>query len=274
MRLRVSPLLRCLVTISAASPLTPVHHAHDADAGSAQPFLRRCGRRCVVLPWLAGDLCPPCVLVLIGRGPCAYRVSGLLELVHVRGLRQDAVCVVSQHDQYVSREDGARPAGCVCALRYGTILSSHWCSCARFCLCRGAGLVNTRSIPFLYCFSQCLLPRPSDWRSHVDVTGGSGHARVTRFLVMYTSMVSVATHASGFWLLDESKNTPFTPEASLLEFLAAGEPPIFVGYVLVLGVRRVCRWLLNAIALLHTTKVREHCGEGSGGTVPDCGGGA
>jgi hypothetical protein len=52
----------------------------------------------------------------------------------------------------------------------------------QLCICRisvhsGSDLVHARAIPFLYCFSEKLLPRPSDWLSNIDITGAKADAQ-------------------------------------------------------------------------------------------------
>ena len=56
--------------------------------------------------------------------------------------------------------------------------------------------------PVLCCFSESVVPRPADWPSYVRVTG--------------------------YWFLDAEAD--WTPPRDLAEFLAAGEPPVYVGF--------------------------------------------
>ena len=62
-------------------------------------------------------------------------------------------------------------------------------------------LVQKREIPFLYSFSEYFIPKPSDWGSHIHITG--------------------------FWFIERSQ---WSPDESLQRFLDAGEPPVFVGF--------------------------------------------
>ncbi|MBA3468482.1 MAG: glycosyltransferase family 1 protein [Herpetosiphonaceae bacterium] len=60
----------------------------------------------------------------------------------------------------------------------------------------------SRDVPVLYGYSQHVLPRPSDWpASH---------------------------HVTGYWFLDTPPD--WTPPADLVDFLDAGEPPIYIGF--------------------------------------------
>lgn len=51
--------------------------------------------------------------------------------------------------------------------------------------------------------SSSLLPKPSDWGEHISVAG---------------------------YFLQDNENTSFNPPTSLCEFLAAGKPPIYIGF--------------------------------------------
>lgn len=62
-------------------------------------------------------------------------------------------------------------------------------------------LIQTRKIPFLYCFSPILVPKPKDWESHIYV--------------------------NGFWCLEKSD---WKPDENLQRFLDSGSKPIFVGF--------------------------------------------
>ena len=57
-------------------------------------------------------------------------------------------------------------------------------------------------MPVLYGYSSYVLPRPNDWADNYDVTG--------------------------YWFLDEPKD--WTPPSDLVEFLDAGEPPVYIGF--------------------------------------------
>ncbi|TEY61488.1 hypothetical protein BOTCAL_0168g00210 [Botryotinia calthae] len=65
----------------------------------------------------------------------------------------------------------------------------------------GAGLAEALKIPFTYCWSPALIPKPVDWPSYIDVCG--------------------------FFFREE---TPYTPDRELAEFLKAGPMPIYIGF--------------------------------------------
>jgi sterol 3beta-glucosyltransferase len=103
-------------------------------------------------------------------------------------------------------------------------------------LCTRAGV----PIPVLYPYSRHLLPPPTDFPPHVHVTGS--------------------------WFLEPT--TPWEPPASLLAFLDAGPPPVYVGFGSSggRGARRRSQVVLDALA---------HAGQrgvltrGWGGLAPD-----
>ncbi len=61
---------------------------------------------------------------------------------------------------------------------------------------------RTRGLPVLYGFSPAVIPAPTDWGDEIHVTG--------------------------FWFLDSAKD--WTPPADLIDFLAAGPPPVYIGF--------------------------------------------
>ncbi|KAH0269446.1 sterol glucosyltransferase, partial [Aureobasidium melanogenum] len=65
----------------------------------------------------------------------------------------------------------------------------------------GPALAQMLKIPFTYCFSPGLVPKPKDWPDYVDVCG---------FFFRCTPA--------------------YTPESGLVDFLAAGPPPVYFGF--------------------------------------------
>ncbi|KAF8913387.1 hypothetical protein CPB85DRAFT_1561165 [Mucidula mucida] len=66
----------------------------------------------------------------------------------------------------------------------------------------GPGILDSLRIPWTYCMSPALVPKPADWLQHIDVTG--------------------------FYFLDLATN--YTPPSDLAQFLEAGPPPIYIGF--------------------------------------------
>ena len=66
----------------------------------------------------------------------------------------------------------------------------------------GPGLAERLKVPWTYCMSPALVPKPKDWSNHIDVVG--------------------------FYFLDLA--TSFTPPDDLASFLASGETPVYIGF--------------------------------------------
>ncbi|KAH7045850.1 hypothetical protein B0J12DRAFT_627325, partial [Macrophomina phaseolina] len=66
-----------------------------------------------------------------------------------------------------------------------------------------AGLIHRLKVPVTYCWSPSLLPKPRDWPSTIDV--------------------------SGFFFLP-TDTSAYTPPSDLAQFLAAGPPPLYIGF--------------------------------------------
>ncbi|KAF7294590.1 Glycosyltransferase family 1 protein [Mycena indigotica] len=66
----------------------------------------------------------------------------------------------------------------------------------------GPSLLDRVKIPWTYCMSPALVPKPDDWKNHIDVVG--------------------------FYFLDLA--TTFRPPHDLAAFLAAGDPPVYIGF--------------------------------------------
>ena len=64
------------------------------------------------------------------------------------------------------------------------------------------GRMNRQKYPFLYGYSPSVVPKPSDWRDWLHVTG--------------------------YWFLDRPAD--WQPPAPLVDFLAAGPPPVYIGF--------------------------------------------
>jgi len=65
------------------------------------------------------------------------------------------------------------------------------------------GALNDHKIPFLYNFSNSIVPKPSDWQEWIDI--------------------------SGYWFLDNPE-VNWTPPQSLTDFLNAGPKPVYIGF--------------------------------------------
>jgi UDP:flavonoid glycosyltransferase YjiC (YdhE family) len=66
----------------------------------------------------------------------------------------------------------------------------------------GTNLVERLKVPYTYCWSPALIPKPADWGAHIGV--------------------------SGFFFLPSA--TDYKPDPKLQAFLDAGEPPVYIGF--------------------------------------------
>ena len=64
------------------------------------------------------------------------------------------------------------------------------------------GMASRLRIPWTYCWSPALIPKPADWGSYIDI--------------------------SGFFFLNLASN--YIPAPDLAEFLASGPPPVYIGF--------------------------------------------
>ncbi|KAL0575377.1 hypothetical protein V5O48_006590 [Marasmius crinis-equi] len=82
----------------------------------------------------------------------------------------------------------------------------------------GPSLVDALKVPWTYCMSPALVPKPPDWKSNI---GKSFHNMPDLVLKTLADVV-------GFYFLDLA--TSYTPPDDLAEFLAAGDPPVYIGF--------------------------------------------
>ncbi len=97
-------------------------------------------------------------------------------------------------------------------------------------------LPDGRPIEVLHAVSEHVLPRPADWPAHA--------------------------HLSGYWFLDGED--AWTPPQDLVEFLDAGEPPVYVGFGSMAG-RDPARMTREVVAALEQAGVRGILASGWGG---------
>ncbi|CAE7079432.1 unnamed protein product [Rhizoctonia solani] len=63
-------------------------------------------------------------------------------------------------------------------------------------------MIERCAVPWTYCLSPALVPKPGDWMTHIDVVG--------------------------FYFLDLASD--YSPPENLIEFLKSGEPPVYIGF--------------------------------------------
>lgn len=102
------------------------------------------------------------------------------------------------------------------------------------------GVLTRLRIPYTYCWSPALIPKPTDWGTHIDI--------------------------AGFYFLNLASN--YTPDPELAAFLAAGPPPIYIGFgsIVVEDPNALTRMIFDAVA---ETGVRALVSKGWGGLGAD-----
>ncbi|KAI1198521.1 hypothetical protein F5X97DRAFT_299379 [Nemania serpens] len=102
------------------------------------------------------------------------------------------------------------------------------------------GVLTRLRIPYTYCWSPALIPKPNDWGNHLDI--------------------------AGFYFLNLASS--FTPEPELAAFLAAGPPPVYIGFgsIVVDDPDGLTRKIFDAVA---QTGVRALVSKGWGGLGAD-----
>ncbi|OBR10191.1 Glycosyltransferase family 28 domain-containing protein [Colletotrichum higginsianum IMI 349063] len=98
------------------------------------------------------------------------------------------------------------------------------------------GVLTRLRIPYTYCWSPALIPKPNDWGREIDI--------------------------SGFYFLNLA--SAFTPDPDLAAFLAAGPPPVYIGFgsIVVDDPNALTRMIFDAV---HRTSVRALVSKGWGG---------
>ncbi|KAH8587380.1 hypothetical protein B0O99DRAFT_733683 [Bisporella sp. PMI_857] len=92
----------------------------------------------------------------------------------------------------------------------------------------GPLLAETLRVPFTYCWSPALVPKPRDWPAHIDVCG---------------------------FFFREAPN--FDPPADLSQFLSKGPPPVYIGFgsIVIDDPDKMTAMILEAIQLTNTRAV-------------------
>lgn len=81
----------------------------------------------------------------------------------------------------------------------------------------GPALTQMLKVPFTYCFSPGLVPKPKDWPEYVGK-----YSEITLFYHTYA-----LPDVCGFFFRDAPA---YDPEPGLAKFLAAGPPPVYIGF--------------------------------------------
>jgi sterol 3beta-glucosyltransferase len=84
----------------------------------------------------------------------------------------------------------------------------------------GAGLADRLKIPFMYCWSPSVIPKPEDWKEHI------GRYCVVTPLKAGVDRLALPSDVVGYFFLDDSH---YEPSPELSAFLQSGPPPIYIG---------------------------------------------
>jgi UDP:flavonoid glycosyltransferase YjiC (YdhE family) len=108
-------------------------------------------------------------------------------------------------------------------------------------LCGPYENIHRNHVPFIFGFSQHVVPRPPDWGRHIHVTG--------------------------WWYSDEPK---WLPPPELVRFLESGPPPIFIGFgsMPITNPSRVTALVVEAAALAGRRAILHSGWAGLGGRLP------
>jgi UDP:flavonoid glycosyltransferase YjiC (YdhE family) len=84
----------------------------------------------------------------------------------------------------------------------------------------GASLLETLQIPFTYCWSPTLIPKPLDWPDYIG-------ALLTLFCYNLPLNANYNADVCGFFFRDAPQ---YIPDSDLGAFLLDGAPPIYIGF--------------------------------------------
>jgi len=104
----------------------------------------------------------------------------------------------------------------------------------------GPFLLENLNIPYTYCWSPGLVPKPRDWHENI---GMSFHGLST---ASSNLKLTIRTDVCGFFFRDMPN---YKPTLEILEFLDAGPPPIYIGFgsIVISNPEKMTEMLLQAI---------------------------
>lgn len=109
----------------------------------------------------------------------------------------------------------------------------------------GAGVQHSVKVPTVYCFSEGLVPRPPSWEDHISICG--------------------------FLFPDNKAASEYEPPADLLEFLEAGDPPVYIGFgsIVISDPERLSNCILQALKITGKRCILSQGWMGLGGNAED-----
>lgn len=104
-----------------------------------------------------------------------------------------------------------------------------------------APLLNkTLKIPFTYCWSEALVPKPADWPSYIGISPPF------HIQTHFCQSLMMCSDVCGFFFRDAPQ---YSPPSDLAEFLEAGPPPVYIGFgsIVLENPEKMLRTILDAV---------------------------
>jgi sterol 3beta-glucosyltransferase len=102
-------------------------------------------------------------------------------------------------------------------------LRTHTLGLQPLSLRSGPGLADRLRLPWTYCMSPTLVPKPKDWMNYI----GEYNLCLCVLILFWGLLTTVWVDVVGFYFLDLATN--YTPPNNLKAFLDAGPPPVYIG---------------------------------------------
>ncbi len=96
----------------------------------------------------------------------------------------------------------------------------------------GHRLLHDNQVPFIYCFSSHVVPKPCIF--HPSVVKLNPFSLINMGFLYFSDDWGDWIDVSGYWFLDNASfsSTPWNPPADLVDFIKAGTPPVYIGKLL------------------------------------------
>ncbi|RSL48512.1 hypothetical protein CEP54_012866 [Fusarium duplospermum] len=109
-------------------------------------------------------------------------------------------------------------------------------------------LAQTLKIPFTYCWSPALVPKPADWASHI------GQTTLSNTPMPLTTTNNKQTDVCGFFFRDAPQ---YSPPKDLVRFLEAGPPPVYIGFgsIVLDNPEKMINIILEAVSVTNTRAI-------------------
>lgn len=120
----------------------------------------------------------------------------------------------------------------------------------------GPNLAATLKIPFTYCWSPALIPKPADWASHIGMSSIS-------LFPCHANQSDIC----GFFFCDPPN---YQPPPDLDAFLRSGPPPVYIGFgsIVIEDPERLTAILLEAVRMAGVRAIISRGWSKLGGSSP------